>query len=292
MPATQRKRSLQLFRKMKFLKGAVTPNASSNNSVTADESIIDIDKMMLHTLDCLGALQSVLGSYNDRAKSTVFWGAVTTIAEICMDLISGKMETRHPGASHLLRAFPNEAKATDGRGWLPLHWAAVIDDMDVNVVREIARADPLAIVKGFNQPISANPGHLIAAVRNPNMEVVRCLYNFHPRMASSKDNDGDLPLHYAARYSDSIEMIQFLLQANPCATRVQGDGLLVPLQCAIRHDNNKFRYKLVECLLNTDPQSAQMINSDGDTALHNAVDQVIMVFQNFYFLLINAYFYV
>jgi hypothetical protein len=90
----------------------------------------------------------------------------------------------------LLRAFPNEQKSTDGRGWLPLHWAAVTDNVDICDIRSIARADPLATVKGCNQPISANPGHLIAAVRHPNMEVVRCLYNFYPRMASAKDNEG------------------------------------------------------------------------------------------------------
>lgn len=94
------------------------------------------------------------------------------------------------GATHLLRAFPNEQKSTDGRGWLPLHWAAVTGQVDINDVRSIARADPLATVKGCNQPISANPGHLIAAVRHPNMDVVRCLYNFYPRMASAKDNEG------------------------------------------------------------------------------------------------------
>lgn len=71
-----------------------------------------------------------------------------------------------------------------------MHWAAVTDNVDICDIRSIARADPLATVKGCNQPISANPGHLIAAVRHPNMEVVRCLYNFYPRMASAKDNEG------------------------------------------------------------------------------------------------------
>eukprot|EP01034_Spumella_vulgaris_P034632 gene34632-42720_t len=143
--------------------------------------------------------------------------------------------------------------------------------MTVKDVRSIARADPLATVKGFYQPISANPGHLIAAVRHPNMEVVKCLYNFYPRMGSTKDNDGDLPLHYAARYSESIEMIQFLLMANPSATKVRGEGNLVPLQCALYNESTA-RMEIMKRLLEVDPESAKLINADGDTAMHLAVD--------------------
>eukprot|EP01038_Epipyxis_sp_PR26KG_P013198 gene13198-17686_t len=266
MPVTQRKRSMLLFRKLKFII------ANANAESIDDEALLDIEKMMLHCLDCLAAIQCVQGRY-DPARAKVFWGAVETITEIGIDSTYGHMERRHPGASQLLRAFPTDARPTDSRGWLPLHWAAVTDNVDVKDVRSIARADPLAIVKGVNLPISANPGHLIAAVRQPNMQVVKCLYDFHPRMASAKDNDGDLPLHYAARYTSSIEMIKFLLQANPSATKVPGDGMLVPLQCAIYNQPGKSRVEIVQCLLEADPTAATVVNSDGDTALHLAIDQ-------------------
>jgi ankyrin repeat protein len=260
MPVTQRKRSFQLFRRLKFCSGA-----------TDDENTLDIDKMILHTLDCLGALQCVMGRY-DTAKAKVFWEAVTTISEIGMDSVTGQMDRRHPGASQLIRAFPNDAKATDGRGWLPMHWAAVCDNIDYEDVRTIAKADPLATVKGYNQPISANPGHLIAAVRHPDMKVVKILYDFYPRMAYTRDNDGDLPLHYAARCTQSIEMIQYLLQANPSATKVKGESDLIPLQCAIYNQHPPSRYEIVKKLLQADVNSAEIINPDGDTALHLAVE--------------------
>lgn len=262
MPVTQRKRSFQLFRKMKF----------SNSTTSGDEGTLDIDKMILHALDCLGALQCVMGQY-DASRAKVFWGAVATIAEIGIDQAIGHVDKRHPGATHLLRAFPNDLKATDGRGWLPLHWAAVNDHVDVSDVLNIARADPLATVKGCNQPISATPGHLIAAVRHPRMEVVRSLYNFYPRMANSKDNDGDLPLHYAARYSESTEMIQFLLQANPSATKVHGEGNLVPLQNALYNESETLKVAIVKVLLDADPAAASTVHSDGDTVFHIAINQ-------------------
>jgi ankyrin repeat protein len=243
---------------------------SGSASGGGEDSQIDIDKMILHCLDCLGALQCVMGQH-DPARTRVFWGAIATIADIGLDSITGHADARHPGAMTLLRAFPNDLKASDGRGWLPLHWAAVTDNVAVKDVRNIARADPLATVKGFNQPISANPGHLVAAVRHPDMQVVKCLYDFYPRMASSKDNDGDLPLHYAARYSESIDMIRFLLQANPGATKVHGEGNLVPLHCALYNESSS-RMPIMKCLLEVDPHAAKLINSDGDTALHLAVD--------------------
>jgi ankyrin repeat protein len=266
MPVTQRKRSFQLFQKLKF-------NGSTNTTspTSVDECPLDIDKMILHVLDCLGSLQCVMGEY-DPSRAKVFWGAVATIAEIGIDQATGHVDRRHPGATHLLRAFPNEQKISDGRGWLPLHWAAVTDNVDVNDIRNIARADPLATVKGYNQPISANPGHLIAAVRHPNMEVVRCLYNFYPRMACSKDNEGDLPLHYAARYSESVEMIQFLLQAHPAATKVRGEGSLVPLHNSFYNESDH-RYEISKCLLEADPSAAKILNADGDTSFHMALDQ-------------------
>jgi ankyrin repeat protein len=263
MPVTQRRRSFQLFRKMKF------SNCASTTS--GDEGQLEIDKMILHVLDCLGALQCVMGQY-DASRAKVFWGAVATIAEIGVDQAIGHVDRRHPGASHLLRAFPNDLKATDGRGWLPLHWAAVTDDVDIEDVRNIARADPLATVKGCNQPISATPGHLIAAVRHPRIEVVRCLYNFYPRMAMAKDSDGDEPLHYAARYSESIEMIQFLLQANPAATKVRGEGNFVPLQNALFNES-EHRVSIVKSLLDADPSAASILNADGDTVFHLAINQ-------------------
>lgn len=264
MPVTQRKRSFQLFRKLKF--------SSCASTAAGDEANLEIDKMILHVLDCLGALQCVMGQY-DSSRAKVFWGAVATIAEIGIDQATGHVDRRHPGATHLLRAFPNDLKATDGRGWLPLHWAAVTDNVDVNDVRNIARADPLATVKGYNQPISATPGHLIAAVRHPRMEVVRCLYNFYPRMANAKDNDGDLPLHYAARYSESAEMMLFLLQANPAATKVRGEGNLVPLQHALYNEDPDKKGDIVKLLLDADPSAASIVNADGDTVFHIAINQ-------------------
>jgi ankyrin repeat protein len=251
---------------MKFIS-AVNPNNPEDVSM-------DIDKMMFHCLNVLGALQCIMGEYNDKARANVFWGAVQTISEIGLDTGSGQMDMRHPGAMHLLRAFPSEQKATDGRGWLPLHWAAVTDNVDVADVLKVARSDPMATTKGSydNQPISANPGHLICAGRNPSMDVVRCLFNFYPRMASVRDNSGDLPIHYAARYSGSVQLIQFLLQANPAGTKQHGEGDLVPLQAAFFNETAN-RLAIVRCLLEADISVAALINSDGDTALHLAVVQ-------------------
>lgn len=252
------------------MKFSISSSVPSSN-VNADESQLDIDKMMLHCLDCLGALQCVMGRY-DTARANVFWGAIKTIAEIGLDAGEGHMDMTHPGAIHLLRAFPNEQKATDGRGWLPLHWAAVTRNVNVKDVLKIAKADPMATTKGCNQPISANPGHLICAERNPNMEVVRCLFNFYPRMASTKDSGGDLPIHYAARYSSSIDVIQYLLQSNPASTKHRGEGDMVPLQCSFFNETNN-RLPVVLCLLGADPSAASITGADGDTALHMAAVQ-------------------
>jgi ankyrin repeat protein len=251
---------------MKFM---VWDNTRMPTSV--DECQLDIDKMILHVLDCLGALQCVIGEY-DATRAKVFWGAVATIAEIGIDQTVGHVDRRHPGGTHLLRSFPNEQIGSERKDWLPLHWAAVTDTVDVNDIRSIARADPLATMKGLNQPMNANPVHMIAAARHPNMEVVRCLHNFFPRMACSKDFDGDLPLHYAARYTESVEVIEFLLQAYPTATQARGVDNLIPLHNALYNESLE-RSAIAKCLIDADPSSASLCNLDGDTCFHIAIDQ-------------------
>ena len=264
MPTTQRRRSFMFFRRLKF--------STSSSTTHADESQIDIDKMMLHVLDCLGALQCVMGRY-DTSRASAFWGAIQTIAEIGLDSGCGHMDMRHPGAMHLLRAYPGDQKATDSRNWLPLHWAAVSLNSNVNDVLKIARSDPMAATKTAVQPINgATPGHLVCAVRNPDMKVVRCLFNFYPRLSNVKDNCGDLPIHYAARYCGSVEVIQYLLQSNPASTRQRGEGDLVPVQCGFFNETPQ-RLAIVKCLLDADPGAAALTCVDGDTALHMATVQ-------------------
>lgn len=67
-------------------------------------------------------------------------------------------------------------------------------------------------------------------------------------------------------------MIQFLLQANPAATQVRGEGNLVPLHNALFNESDR-RINVVKCLLEADPSAAKLVNSDGDTSYHIALDQ-------------------
>jgi len=57
-------------------------------------------------------------SIHPSASLNYFKSTVLLINYSC----AGAMDRRHPGATYLLRAFPNDVKGTDRRGWLPLHW--------------------------------------------------------------------------------------------------------------------------------------------------------------------------
>ena len=67
-------------------------------------------------------------------------------------------------------------------------------------------------------------------------------------------------------------MIQFLLQANPAATKIRGEGNLVPLHNALFNESDR-RINIVKCLLQADPTAAKLVNFDGDTSYHLALDQ-------------------
>jgi hypothetical protein len=59
--------------------------------------------------------------------------------------------------------------------------------------------------------------------------------------------------------------------ANPWAIKVSGESNLVSLQCALNNESSA-RVQIMKCLLDVDPGSAKLINVDGDTVLHLAVD--------------------
>lgn len=100
--------------------------------------VFNCSDMMRHILDSLGALRMRIKddqSYLTPALKTVFKDACHAMLDHILDDIG-----MHDGSAvrHLMEAFPDPAKKGDGRGWLAIHWAAMIDTTDEDVIREIA----------------------------------------------------------------------------------------------------------------------------------------------------------
>eukprot|EP01035_Chromulina_nebulosa_P036970 gene36970-49882_t len=158
------------------------------------------DDMFMHILDCIGSLsciravQKTLGSRSIEvghelisSKYRVFWQAIREIAdrEITLEGISTEKTSSIPDITPLsvvLNCFPNSSKHSDGRTWLPLHFAVSLPTVDVVDVQALFAANPAAIKAHTSQFNKLNPCHLAAMMKNPRIDVIRQLQIYYPRL--------------------------------------------------------------------------------------------------------------
>jgi ankyrin repeat protein len=105
----------------------------------------------------------------------------------------------------------------------------------------------------------------VSSASSPDLQVLEEL--------CGRDEIGYLPLHMAAIHSDSTELMEFLIQCNPGATRARAGPLArIPLHFLISRPCSKtaasLHAELVFCLMRVDPESALIGDSDGITAFH------------------------
>lgn len=145
----------------------------------------DTQGLMRHVLDCLGALRvtaphdaSVSPALKRvfQAACLVFLGHIARDEDASYDDLSA--------AGHIMSSFPDESKRRDGRGWLPLHWAAMTETSEEDM-EAIARDRPLAARTFHTSPAAASsvqasevrgehnllPLHLVCSSRHPHLGV-------------------------------------------------------------------------------------------------------------------------
>ena len=136
-----------------------------------DISLLDEDKMMAHMMDCFSALcaaqqyrvkkkqLSKLNAKTQQAKNKVFKTAMSLISTVMTHDGNEASEFCH-AFSKMVSKFPgDDTKQTDGRGWMPLHWAAIaFDTPEGNLhglteedVHLVCANDPLALQRYHHQ---------------------------------------------------------------------------------------------------------------------------------------------
>lgn len=256
------KRSCRLFKRL----------CSGSAQITENE----INKMMFHILECLGALHEVqsvrekrnLITHAEKAKSTVFFNVLKQISQLNHH---GDEDTQ--AVEILFTAFPDNDKAADERDWLCLHWAAISHDVPNSTILDVFDLDVQAVKRGHNPKSSSNttPVHLLAATKNPNIHLLKDLVEKIPTIPFLKDYDTDLPLHYATMYGNSTTLIQLLLNWNPSSISAKGfDCAMTPLQCAVLYNDTEARLDIVQTLLDRDRNGVLERDIEQDTPLHNA----------------------
>ena len=302
MKDSKTKRSFDLFDTLSCVHAPRLVNGDEpdiNNEVDR----LDEDKMMLHILDCTAALAEkqrvrvalkrplktkpdgeALTPEQQASRNKVFKAALGLLADGMMhdgndgsnDAVDG--EKRNVAALKLVPNFPDAKKQTDGRGWLPLHWAVAAyvgagdkpDGVTEADVKAVYALDPLALCRyevalaftlsGFT------PAHLLCmeATTEQTKSLVRYFSVLRPqsftmrvRNGTSTTNSpsGPIPqfsaLHVACHFGQPTEwLLQHLLQLDSSACRHQlrcSTPLRELCENAVRVDE-----KLMRCLLAAD----------------------------------------
>ena len=239
--------------------------------------LLDVNGMMRHILDCLGALKVRLSEeIESPALINVFGGAVTAIVNHITedDLIDSQS-----AMNLLLETFPDDMKRKDGRSWLPLHWAAALHDTAPSDLLDIIEKRPFNCIKGHLHPNKIGefepgdtyrgllPLHFAVAVQHPNIRNVRALIESSPTTPSLPDHRGWLPLHWCAYNCRNLDVMHLLLkhfEDGPFTVNKRGK---LPFQLSAYN-----RYtEIMDTLYSVNPEAVEGMDYNGNTPLHDAV---------------------
>jgi ankyrin repeat protein len=250
-------------------------------------STTDCHGLMRHVLDCLGALR-VRAKVDHRmtpAIREVFKSACNKFLDA---VVQEQDETHEDGSAiHLLmNVFPDERKRRDGRGWLPLHWAASLDDCDEEHMKSVARERPLnassthestanAVLTLEQQagvePIARGTGllplHFICSLKHPRLTNIKTILSLYPDAVKIPEEAKKwLPLHFAAYNCMSQEAIRFLLDVHLPAIYAPTSRGQLPFLLAM-HNN---RAEILDEILDPNPDALDGCDLKGNTAAHYA----------------------
>jgi ankyrin repeat protein len=136
-----------------------------------------------------------------------------------------------PALVNLLVPFPDQKRKTDGRTWLPLHFALALGkEVKEKDVRLLYSYDPIAMQKphlsgsGNSDKAGYSPGHFLCMQIEPNMSLMRYLSTHNNKAYTIRVCCGESykgsrnALQLAAQFSESVDLIRDLMQIDQSMT--------------------------------------------------------------------------
>jgi ankyrin repeat protein len=256
---------------------------------------LDVNKIRRHILDSLGALY--LLQRKERSINTVdsklFYTAVTMIAENALDayesfktegyLFSDDSPVQEMIKSSFCADVADVTRETSSDEWGSLAWTAVAGD-------RLSEDEANVLFKeGCDKCLPSQGMQLLrfaAGAKRPHMSFLQNVSGLFPELATTQDSDGLLPLHYAARFTESCEVIDYLLQFHVTSTPIDekcmsssqsivraghSSEVATPLLCLLQRDfPAENAVDMVKSMLAADPASARVTDTNQYTPLHHA----------------------
>ena len=247
-----------------------------------DACVFDEDKMMTHILDCYAALcafqqyrgtkkqSNKLNAKTQQAKNKVFRVAMSVMsrgltnddADLPQDACS---------LSKFLKTFYDDTKQTDGRGWMPLHWAifalgtpeAVLHGLKEEDVKLIYAIDPQALQRFHDTTADYyhdqyTPAHFLCMqpVTPITMSLLRYFSVCNLQALISSSYDSFSLLHAACQFGQPTEeLLQHLVQLDSSqVSKSCSSNDYTPLQHLCQNDC--CNENLMNCLLQFDSSAA------------------------------------
>lgn len=237
-------------------------------------SSFDTDGLMRHILDCIGTLNVRIKEDTETCDSIrrVFVQTAISMLESVADRNHAYDGTASP---YLLSCFPDATKKRDGRSWLPLHWASVLDTTTNEDLFVISHDRPLVLQRDHDHSEPSEmedacdgvlPLHCICSARLPLFSNVKMLLKMYPDAIRCHDKRGWLPLHWAAYNCYNEEIVDYLLDKFP-------NGAFMPTykgQLPFQLTTHNMNFSIVMKVLDANKDALTAIDNEGNTALHDA----------------------
>jgi hypothetical protein len=204
---------------------------------------LDLNRMKKHIINCMASLIEVTEKVTEmttknnlrQKKKTNVFIAEDKVFSAAVSMMSQILTGKGHSNINILEAFPD----MESVGWHPLAWAVPVsyDSVEEEDIKCLYLADPLALDRPHldldfdfdNNPflIGYSPAHILCRKADPSLSLIRFLVG-HNSMAflksrSSVHEEAEeyeiYPLHLAAKHSQSIELLQILLQLDQSVTK-------------------------------------------------------------------------
>ena len=296
IPAWETARKIRCFQQ--FIKLKCVKNGHENmgiNAIDFDVTKLDVVKMKAHILDCIAALGVVQQEFVDQklplvlnegeqplsvqaqaVSNDVFTNVAMSLMLTTLTSEGAEKPEHSESVKQLLRAFPDESKLTDGRGWLPLHWATVTDRMTEADIKVLYATDPMAMqqyhLEGTDDDnMGFTPAHLLCM-----REVTNRSYSLIQYFSVCNSEAFTMSASYADRSDPSLRIFS-ALHAACCSGQpteellkhlIQLDSTQIKKKCSengltpLGHicQNIRCGDGLVNCLLEVD-SSAEVVGN-------------------------------